>query len=134
MIRFENAKLMEPEELTEMIDAESDTAVLNPTIDRLMFMETKDKEKDGQKIPGKVFPVFLEAWMAKDINADDPEAKGLVFMFCIAQTMDGKFSMLRVVVPATDFGKNKRFWDKPPKAALRKETPWKEEPPIGIVQ
>ena len=115
MVRFENAKVIEAEELKEIIEEE----YTNPTIERLMFIETKAKGD----IPGKVFPCYLEAW-GEEENAAVKTDPGLRFQVCIAQSMNGEFSMVRVYILAKDLGVTKRIWDKPPTKGRREDTPW----------
>lgn len=111
MVCFENARIMEPEELKELIDEE----YTNPTVERMMFIETKDKGA----IAGKVFPCYLEAW-GEDKEVDP----GLRFQCCIMQSKGGNFGLLRVIIYAKELGVNKRIWDKPPTKHRRDDTPW----------
>lgn len=113
MVYTENAKLMEVEEIKELMDEECSS----PTVDRLMFIETRAKGD----IPSKVFPCYFEAY---GCDNSDTDAKVTVFQVCIAQSTGGQFGMVRVVVPISDFGVTKRIWDKPPKKALRDSIPW----------
>lgn len=115
MVCSENAKVIEAQELKEIIDEEYS----NPTIERLMFIETKEKEG----FPGKVFPCWLEAW-GEEENAAVKADPGLRFQLCIMQCMNGEFTAVRVVVMANELGANKRIWDKVPSKHLRNDTPW----------
>lgn len=115
MVRFENAKVIEAEELKEIIEEESG----NPTVDRLMFIETKAKND----IPSKVFPCYLEAW-GQEENAEMKVDPGLRFQCCIMQSMGGEFGMVRVMILANELGVTKRIWDKPPTKGRREDTPW----------
>lgn len=115
MVCFENAKVLSAEELKELIDEE----YTNPTVERMMFIETKDKGE----IPGKVFPCYLEAW-GEDEKAKVGIDPGLRFQICIMQSMGGEFGLLRVVIYAKELGTNKRIWDKPPTKHRRDDTPW----------
>ena len=113
MVRFENAHLIDAEELKEIIDDE----YTNPTLERLMFIETNGNEI----VKGKVFPCFVEAYGTKDGPNGDPM---LSFQMCIMQSAGGEFSLVRVVVTAMELGVSKRIWDKPPTKGLSQETPW----------
>ena len=115
MVRFENARVIGAQELKEGLEEESG----NPTIDRLMFIETK--EKDGY--PGKVFPCFVEAW-GEEENAEVKTDPGLRFQMCILQSTGGAFQMVRVVIMANELGVSKRIWDKPPTKGQRDFVPW----------
>lgn len=115
MVYSEGAKVIEANELVEIIEEEFSS----PTVERLMFIETKGKDD----VPGKIFPCYLEAW-GKEENAEVKVDPGLRFQMAIAQYYSGEFSMIRVVVLASELGVTKRIWDKPPKKALRDETPW----------
>lgn len=115
MVGFENAKVIEADELKEIIEEEC----TNPTMERLMFIETKGKED----IPGKVFPCFVEAW-GQEENAEMKVDPGLRFQMCIIQSTGGNFGMVRVVVLANELGASKRIWDKPPTKGLREYIPW----------
>ena len=109
MVCFENAKVIGPEELKEIIMEEG---LSNPTIERMVFLETKDKGE----IPGKVFPCYLEAW-----GEDNP---GIRFLCCIMQTREGEFKLLKVAIHSSELGISKRIWDKPPTKHRRDDTPW----------
>ena len=63
----ENAKVINAEELKEIIDEE----LTNPTVERLMFLETK---RDGSKI----FPCYVEAYGYDDIKPSD-DYKSIAF-------------------------------------------------------
>ena len=115
MVYKENAKVIEPEELKEIIEEEYS----NPTIERLMFIETKGK--DGAA--GKVFPCYLEAW-GQEESAPVMTDPGLRFQLSIMQYAMGEFGLIRVVVMANELGVTKRIWDKPPTKGRREDTPW----------
>ena len=117
MVYSENAKIIEAEELKAIIEEEYS----NPTIERLMFIETKETEK----VPGKVFPCYLEAWAKDELGKEGQEAK-LMFQICIAQCTGGNFGMLRVVINEDELGISKRIWDKPPTKGLREQYPFVE--------
>ena len=105
MVCFENAVIITPEELKEIIEEE----MTNPTLERLMFLETKAKND----IPGKVFPCWVEAW-GEDEDAAVKNDPHLKFWICIAQYTGGEFKLARVIIPASDLGTKVRIWDRPP--------------------
>lgn len=108
MTFMEGARIIEPWEIKEICNEE----YTNPTVERLMFIETKANEK----MEGKVFPCYVESWA---------EAKGeLLFKCMITQSMNGEFSGVLVIIRASDLGVTKRIWDKPPTKAIRNETAW----------
>lgn len=115
MVYTENARVIEAEELKEIIEEEYS----NPTVERLMFIETKAKDN----MPGKVFPCYMEAW-GEEENAEVKVDPGLRFQMSIAQCVNGEFGLIRVVVLANELGVNKRIWDKPPTKGRRDDTPW----------
>ena len=107
---FEEAKVVTAEELLEIIGEE----YTNPTIERLMFLETKAKEER----PGKVFPCYVEGYFLEGGNEE------IGFVCCLVQKNGDGFGMIEVRIRAAELGVNKRFWDKPPKKAVRDETSW----------
>lgn len=115
MVVNNGAKVIEAEELKEIIDESTS----NPTIDRLMFIEAKSS-KTGES---KIFPCFVEAYGMEE-NAEMKVDPGLRFQIAIVQSMNGEFSMVRVIVLANELGVTKRIWDKPPAKWLRDETPF----------
>lgn len=118
MVFTESAKVLSTDELRELADEECQ----NPTVDRLVFLETRDKE--GR--PGKIFPMFLEGWKFEDelpVTKPDPKTG---FQFCIMQSMGGTFSLLRVVIHSEELGISKRIWDKPPTKGRRDDEKWVE--------
>lgn len=115
MVCFENAKVIGAEELKEIINEE----YTNPTVERMMFIETKDKGE----IPGKVFPCYLEAWSEESTGAVKVDP-GLRFQVCIMQSKGGEFGLIRVIILANELGQTKRIWDKPPTKHRRNDTPW----------
>ena len=108
MICFEDAKTMGAVEIKEMVEEEYS----NPTVQRMVFLETKDKEDR----PGKIFPCYVEAY--------GKEEDKLAFQCCIVQGTGTGFGMVRVVIHEDELGFRKRIWDKPPKKAVREEEPW----------
>ena len=116
MVYCENAKVIDPQELKEIIDEETK----NPTIDRLMFIEAK--AANGET---KIFPCYLVAW-GEEENAAMKTNPGLRFMINITQCMNGEFGMVQVVVLANELGVTKRIWDKPPTKGLRESLPFAE--------
>ena len=115
MVVNNGAKVIEAEELKEIVDESTS----NPTIDRLMFIEAKSS-KTGES---KIFPCFVEAYGMEE-NAEMKVDPGLRFQIAIVQSMNGEFSMVRVIVLANELGVTKRIWDKPPAKWLRDETPF----------
>ena len=115
MVCFENARVIEAEELKEIINEEYS----NPTVERMMFIEVRPKD---DKV-GKIFPCFVEAW-GEEENAEIKMDPGLRFQMAIVQSMGGEFGMVRVVVHANELGVNKRIWDKPPTKGHREFIPW----------
>ena len=101
MVYCENAKVIDPQELKEIIDEETK----NPTIDRLMFIEAK--AANGET---KIFPCYLVAW-GEEENAMMKADPGLRFMINITQCMNGEFGMVQVVVLANELGVE--VWDEP---------------------
>lgn len=114
MVYFENASLMNDiQELKEIIEE----TFSNPTIERMMFIETKGK--NGEE--GKLFPCYLEEYVGTE------EGEILSFQCSILQYSMGLFGLVRVNLPVGDLNVAKRLWDKPPKKSVRDETPWIEE-------
>lgn len=114
MTYCENAALIDTiEELKQIVNEQFS----NPTIDRLMFLETigtEDKE-------GKLFPCYIESYTEE--KGTDGET--LLSLQCvILQSSGQEFGMVRVNIPQEQINSAKRFWDKPPKKAVRDETPW----------
>lgn len=118
MVCFENAKVIDGDEIREIIEE----VYTNPTLERLMFIEAK--EKDPAK-PSKVFPCYLEAWGM--MNPADPSTAFV--QMTIVQSINNTFQLLQVRAPAFELGVTKRIWDKPPTKGLRMETPWIQEVP-----
>lgn len=114
MVYYENAKVIEADELKEIIDEETK----NPTIERLMFIEAKSANGEA-----KIFPCYLEAW-GQEENAEVKSDPGLRFQIAIVQSMSGEFGMVRVVVMANELGVSKRIWDKPPTKGRREDIPF----------
>lgn len=110
MLSFNNAETMTAEQLVEEIN---DTCS-NPTVQRLMFIETKGDPMKPDK-PAKIFPCYVVAY------TEDPE---LMFKLCLNQYAGGEFQMVEVIVPAKHLGVNKRIWDRPPTALARENSPW----------
>ncbi|MBQ2533315.1 MAG: hypothetical protein II545_06725 [Lachnospiraceae bacterium] len=91
----------------------------NPTVRRLMFLETAGK--GGTE--GKLFPCYLEAWKGDESLNTNPD---ITFQACLVQSIDGLFSMLRVHIHSSEIGVTKRFWNLPPGEAIRKNNPFLE--------
>ena len=117
MVYSENAKVIEAEELKEIIDEQT----VNPTIDRLMFIEAKAMGSNETKI----FPCYLVAW-GEEENSKVKTDPGLRFKINIVQCLDGDFSMVQVIVLAKELGVTKRIWDKPPTKGRREYLPFAE--------
>lgn len=115
MVCFENAKVIDAEELKENLEEES----MNPTLERLMFLEVRPKEGETSKI----FPCFVEAWREDD-HANVMADPGLVFLIDIMQSTGGEFGLIKVGIPAKELGVKKRIWDKPPTKGHREFVPW----------
>ena len=115
MVCSESAKILDAQEIKEIIGEEYS----NPTIERMMFIETK---QNGE-FPGKIFPCYMEAW-AMEPGETDVEADHLAFRCCIVQCMEGGFNMVRVHIRDFELGVTKRIWDKPPTKGLREDHPW----------
>lgn len=120
MTHTDGAKVLSVEEIKELMDEE----YTNPTVDRLMFVETRGK--DGQE--GKLFPIYFEAWGYLDWDTANVKANpDMLFKACIVQSTGGEFGMVRVSIKMNDIGVTKRIWDKPPTSGLRRETLWPDE-------
>lgn len=124
MIYFENAKMLDPDELKEMLDQEeadkesTDIPKGSVPVDRLMFVEAKTGNGEY-----RVFPAFLQAYGYKDTGI--PNATGpIMFDFAVAQCAGGSMGLLELVFSKEDFGTKVRIWDKPPKKSVREEYPW----------
>lgn len=119
MVFTESAKLIGPEELKEMLEEES----TNPAVERLIFVETKAKE--GR--PGKVFPVFVEAWTYEDENEKVKSHPKLAFKGVLTFVSDGEFRLVQVMIHDWELNLTKRIWNKPPTKGLRDDQPWIED-------
>lgn len=115
MVHTEGAKLMTVDELTDLMGEEFS----NPTIDRMVFVETK--AKDGKE--GRLFPMLLEAWAYEDMSPVKAHASVMI-RGCILQSKDGEFGMVRVAIRESELNETKRIWDKPPTKGLRDDTKW----------
>lgn len=114
MVCTEGAKIIEAQELKEMMDEQS----TNPTIERLIFIEAK--AANGTM---KVFPCFAAGY--SESKQEVPKKDILMFDLYLVQTLgNGTFGLLEVVVKEEELGVSKRLWDKPPTKGLREETPW----------
>ena len=116
MVFMENAGLVEDlEELKEFVKEQFN----NPTVDRLMFIETKPKEdREGQ-----LFPCYIKA-VEVTPGKNEAEADKTKFICVIVQSTEGEYGLVEVRIPEEDVNTKSRFWDKPPKKAVRDETPW----------
>lgn len=117
MISLNNAEMISPEELVGLLKEECK----NPTMERLMFIETKGDPIRPDK-PGKIFPCYVAAY------TEEPE---LMFKVYLNQYANGEFQMVMVILPAKDMGVNKRLWDRPPTSMVREFTPWMDS---GVAQ
>ena len=114
MVGFEGARIIEANELKEMLDEEYS----NPTIERLMFIEAK--AMGGST---KVFPCYVAAWAEEEVKG--PVAKvPIIFLAYITQSINGEFGLVQVQIHENELNVTKRIWDKPPTKGLREETPW----------
>lgn len=122
MVYMENAGLIE--DLDELKGIVNET-YNNPTIDRLMFLETKSKpDREGQ-----LFPCYIKAF--EEVKGKtNVEADRTNFICVLIQSTGGEYGLVEVRIPDTDVNIKLRFWDKPPKKAVRDETPWVE---AGVV-
>ena len=114
MVYFENAKVIEADELKEIIDEQT----TNPTIERLMFIEAK--AAGGET---KIFPCYAIAW-GEEENSELKVDPGLRFRIDIVQCAGGEFKMVEVVILANELGVSKRIWDKPPTKGRREYIPF----------
>ena len=135
MVYFENAKLLNPDDLVEQIDEEiaynedaekrreagEEVARLNPTIDRLMFIEANNMK--GVK---NIYPCFLTGYAYDGAEPTPPEVdnRSVIFYFSIVQIPAKHFGLLEVAIKKEEFGVTKRIWDKPPKKSVREAEPW----------
>lgn len=136
MVYFENAKLLTPDDLKEQIDEEiayneerdrikeeggDIPAKMNPTVDRLMWIEANTM--NGEK---NIYPCFLTGYNydGKEPTPPEVDARQLIFFFSIVQVPTGHFGLLEVAIKQEEFGVSKRFWDKPPKKSVRDAEPW----------
>lgn len=119
MVFTESAKPIGPNELREMLEEES----ANPTVERLVFMETRAKE--GK--PAKIFPLFVEAWAYEDESEKlNPNPK-VAFKGCLMYIADGEFHAVQIMIHRWEFNLTKRIWDKPPAKGLRDDEIWLED-------
>ena len=120
MVLTESAKMIDAEELKASIDDE--TALNNPTVERLIFVETRGK--DGAE--GKLFPCYVDSYGYDDLKPGNG-IKSIRFRCALTQYNGQEFGMVYVGIRERELGVSKRFWDKPPKKSVRDETPWIEE-------
>ena len=114
MVYSEGAKLMDAQELVEHLEEKCS----NPTIERLYFFETKAVNGDI-----KVFPCLIAGYR-KDA-AEVPKADKVQFIIFVVQgTGNGNFGLIALNLNEDEIGTKARIWDKPPKKALRDESPW----------
>ena len=118
MVYTESANIVEPQMLKELIEEEYS----NPTIERMMFIETKKNER----FPGKVFPCYVEGWRYA-AEPTPPLKEELEFQICIMQCTGGEFGLVRAIIHESELGVSKRIWDKPPTKGLRDDFPFVEE-------
>lgn len=118
MVSTESARVLSPQDIREFIDEKCS----KPTVDRLFFLETKEKEG----YPSGIFPIYMEAYAIMDAPNTPAEEKGkLLFQACIIQYKKSEgFCMARVYIRESQIGTNNRIWDKPPTNGLRNDHPW----------
>lgn len=110
MVYSENAKIMSPEEVKDLIEEHFS----NPMIDRMMFVETRETPA----LEGRIFPCYAEAYGTE---------RGEFALQCTIVTLvNGEFNMVRVVIHNSELGVTKRIWDKPPTKGLREQYPFVE--------
>lgn len=116
MVYSEGAKLVSAEDLVEHLEEKCS----NPTIERLYFFETKAVNGDV-----KVFPCLIAGYR-KDAVGKKSEKRILTqfMVFVVQGTGDGNFGLIALNLNDDEIGSKARIWDKPPKKALREETPW----------
>ena len=127
MINFHKARVIEVEELKEMLDesAEFDKTETtkprqNPALERLMFIEAKTA-----KGTTSVFPCFVAGYAYEsEPKIPEAEAPKLMFDVYIVQCLNGKFGLLEVVIKQDELGNGKRIWDMPPTKDIREMTGW----------
>lgn len=125
MIYLENAKVMDAEEIKELMDEtsgdihEEGSAKPNPVMDRLVFIEAK-------AVSGKmlVCPCFLGGYSEEPTVGPVANRPKLMFYIYIVQCMKGEYGLLQVGIKEEELGVSKRIWDRPPTKGLREETPW----------
>ena len=118
MVYTENARVIEPQELREMLEEEYH----NPTVERLMFIEAK--AANGQK---KIFPCYVAGYHEETMKGPIASMPEIYFLIYITQAMgNGEFGLIQVSVSSNELLCSKRIWDKPPTKALREGTPWIE--------
>ena len=115
MVCFENARVIDARELKESFEEKS----MNPTLERLMFLEVRPKEGEN----GKIFPCLVEAWR-EDEGSKVMVDPGLIFLVDVLQSIGGEFNMVKVGIPANDLGVKMRIWDKPPTKGHREFVQW----------
>ena len=136
MVYFENARILDVEDIKEIIDEEIEAGIeaekngekykTNPTIDRMMWIEAN--AMSGVK---SVYPCMLNGYSYIGEEPKGPVAEDkreIMFYFTILQAVKGHYGLLEVGVKADEIGVSKRFWDKPPKKSVREEYPWPEQP------
>lgn len=121
MIRFENAKILSPEEIVDILEEEC----TSPAMERLFFIETKNKDEKDEKV--HVWPCFIRSY-ATDKPKEEVKPPEVVkitgFEMYIVQSMKSQFGMLQVYVKTEELGVNKRIWDRPPMSRNAREEPW----------
>lgn len=131
MINFHKARIIEADELKEMLDesAEFDKTITdkprqNPAMERLMFIEAKTAAGTTS-----VFPCFVAGYAyEREPKVPEAEAPKVMFDIYIVQCLNGKFGLLEVVIKQDELGNGKRIWDVPPTKDIREMTGW--VPPV----
>ena len=105
MIYLENAKVMDAEEIKELMDEtsgdihEEGNAKPNPVMDRLVFIEAK-------AVSGKmlVCPCFLGGYSEEPTVGPVANRPKLMFYIYIVQCMKGEYGLLQVGIKEEELG------------------------------
>ena len=100
-------RLDQVEELTlDMIPDLVKNPTWNFTVNKLLFLETRQTEK----MPRKVFPCYIMDYA----HPADDESKVYEMLVCIIQFMKGEPQMITTTIHAEEVGVSRRFWKMPP--------------------
>ena len=135
MVNFHKARVIEAEELKEMMDESAEFAnsetpkeKQNPSLERLMFIEAKTA-----KGTTSIFPCFFAGYTyEREAKIPEAEAPKLMFDVYIVQCIGGKFGLLEVVIKEDELGNGKRIWDMPPTKEIREMTGWLPPVEAGV--